>query len=186
MSKNVLLSVLAIVLIFFGTPIFAMQNEDVLRFHVLANSDTVQDQLIKENVRNAVLEYIQPQLALATSVAQSKEILSENLTEIQSIAEQIVRNWGKDYKIEIVIETTTFPTKSYGDIVFPAGEYEACRILIGEALGENWWCVLYPSLCYVDEATGIVYLEGSDLNEEQYSIIEPYLLKFKLFEWLFK
>ena len=82
-------------------------------------------------------------------------------------------NWGEDYAVAVELAYTDFPDKSYGDIVFPAGQYEACRILIGEAAGQNWWCVMFPPLCYVDAATGVVPLEGKEalqenLTKEQY------------------
>lgn len=184
---------------YFGLKVYAQSmsqelSEQVLRFHVLANSDTTEDQLLKENVRDAVLDYMSPKLKNASDKAESKQIILENLGNITAVAEQIIANWGKDYSVCTEVAYTEFPTKSYGDIVFPAGDYEACRIIIGEGAGQNWWCVMFPPLCYVDVATGVVPLEGKEqlkenLTEEQYEIVayqseKPYQIKFKLLEWL--
>ncbi|ONI40682.1 stage II sporulation protein R [Candidatus Epulonipiscium fishelsonii] len=194
------LAVIAILLnlsLVVGTNSFAKKTseilrKDVLRFHVLANSNTSQDQLLKETVRDAVLAFMEPKLRQATSIEESRELISQNFKNIEQISKRVINNWGKDYKVHIEIAETKFPTKSYGDIVFPAGTYEACRILIGEAEGENWWCVMYPPLCYVDAATGFESLEGKELlhtlNEEQYKIISyqvehPYQIRFKLLQW---
>lgn len=183
---------------YFGAKVYAQNmSEDlaskVIRFHVLANSDTTEDQLLKENVRDAVLSYMEPKLAKAADKEESKAILTENLEHITAVAEQVIANWGKDYTVYTEISYEEFPTKNYGDIVFPAGEYEACRIIIGEGAGQNWWCVMFPPLCYVDAATGVVPLEGKEelkenLTQEQYEIVayqseKPYQIKLKLMEW---
>ncbi|ONI40347.1 stage II sporulation protein R [Candidatus Epulonipiscium fishelsonii] len=167
-------------------------SENVLRFHILANSNTPQDQLLKENVRDAVLHFMEPKLRQVTSIEESRELIKQNFENIKQISKQVIADWGKDYKVHIEIAETKFPNKSYGDIIFPAGTYEACRILIGQATGENWWCVMYPPLCYVDAATGFHSLEGKQLlqtlNKEQYEIVSyqienPYQIKFKILEW---
>jgi stage II sporulation protein R len=167
--------------------------ESVIRFHVVANSDTTHDQLLKENVRDAVLDYMAPKLADSKDIDQTREILNAHLPQIKALSEQIVANWGETYAVNVELSWTEFPVKTYGDIVFPAGQYEACRILIGEAAGQNWWCVMFPPLCYVDATTGVVPLEGKEelkenLTAEQYEIIAyqsetPYKIKFKLLEW---
>lgn len=168
-------------------------SDQVIRFHVLANSDRTEDQLLKENVRDAVLSYMEPKLKYAKDQEESREILNNNLENITKVAEQIIANWDKDYTVYTELTHEDFPTKSYGDITFPAGNYEACRIVIGEGKGQNWWCVMFPPLCYVDAATGVVPREGKEelkanLTQEQYEIVayqseKPYQIKFKLMEW---
>lgn len=192
------LFVLVAVYAYLGAKVYATNmSEDlaskVIRFHVLANSDTTEDQLLKENVRDAVLNYMEPKLKHSKDKAESKEILIANIENINAIARQVISNWDKDYEVYTEVAYEDFPTKSYGDIVFPAGEYEACRIVIGEGKGQNWWCVMFPPLCYVDVATGVVPLEGKEelkanLTEEQYEIVSsqseaPYKIKFKILEW---
>lgn len=167
-------------------------SQEVIRFHVVANSDTTDDQLLKQKVRDEVIDFIEPLIKECESVDDTRYILKGSLPVIKQIAEEVVRDWGKDYEVYATLDKANFPTKSYGDIVFPAGEYEACRIVIGEGKGENWWCVMYPPLCYLDVATGVVPLEGkeqlaSELNEEQYQLINgqhnnKYEVKFKLIE----
>ena len=169
-------------------------SEHVVRFHVLANSDTTEDQLLKENVRDAVLDYMSPILKDSPSIEETRLRITAHMQEMQAVAEQVVTNWDKDYSIHIELTHEQFPTKSYGDIIFPEGEYEACRILIGEGKGQNWWCVMYPPLCYVDAATGVIPLEGKEalqeaLTPEQYEIVsfqadKPFEFRFKLMEWL--
>ena len=169
-------------------------KESVIRFHVIANSDTQEDQMLKLNVRDAVLEYIAPYLEESTSIEESREIVTEHLEEMTEVASIVVSNWGKDYPVTAQLSEEDFPTKTYGDIALPKGNYEACRIIIGEGKGKNWWCVMYPPLCYVDAATGIMPEEGQQalsqtLTEEEYEIIrfesdKPYQIRFKLLEWL--
>ena len=167
-------------------------SKQVIRFHVVANSDTTEDQLLKQNVRDEVIEFIEPLISKCETVEDTRYILEGSLPVIEEISKEVVENWGKDYQIYVALDKANFPTKSYGDVVLPAGEYEACRIVIGEGKGENWWCVMYPPLCYLDVATGVVPLEGkeqleNELNEEQYKLItdrdhKKYEIKFKLVE----
>lgn len=167
-------------------------SQEVIRFHVVANSDLVDDQLLKQKVRDEVIEFIEPLIKECESVDDTRYILKGSLPIIKQISEEVIRDWGRDYEVYVALDKANFPSKSYGDIVLPAGEYEACRIIIGEGKGENWWCVMYPPLCYLDGATGVVPLEGkeqleTELNEEQYQFItrqneDKYEIKFKLVE----
>lgn len=133
----------------------------ILRFHVLANSDSVGDQEVKEKVRDAVGVYLQPLLAGADSLEETKQIIGENMEGIETISRQTLKEYGYDYPVKVCITRTDFPEKSYGAYTFPKGEYEALQISIGEAAGQNWWCVLYPNMCFrgsvfevVEEAAG--------------------------------
>ena len=167
-------------------------SDQVIRFHVVANSDTTDDQLLKQKVRDYVIEFVEPLLSESKSVEETKYILEGSLPVIKEIAEEVVEDWGREYPVYVALDKANFPTKAYGDVVLPAGEYEACRIVIGEGKGENWWCVMYPPLCYLDVATGVVLLEGkeqlqNELNNEQYQLItdqadKKYEIKFKLVE----
>ncbi len=165
-------------------------SSKVIRFHVVANSDTTADQLLKQQVRDEVIAYMEPMLRESKSVDQTRMLVKQNLINIQEVASEVVEKWHKQYKVYVSLDYANFPTKAYGDVVFPAGEYEACRIIIGEGKGENWWCVMFPPLCYIDAASGVVPLEGKDqlknqLNEEQYNLIthqkdRPYQIRFKI------
>lgn len=133
---------------------------------------------------------MEPMLKNSVSVDQTRILITENLGKIENIAEEVVKKWNKKQEIYVALGYANFPTKAYGDVVLPAGEYEACRIIIGEGKGENWWCVMFPPLCYIDAASGVVPLEGKEqlqkeLNQEQYNLIThkdspPYAIRFKI------
>lgn len=135
--------------------------DKILRFHVLANSDSVEDQMVKEQVRDAVGIYLQPLLEESNSLEQTKQIITEHMEEIEAVSCKTLKEYGYEYPVEACITNTDFPEKTYGVYTFPKGEYEALQISIGSAEGQNWWCVLYPNMCFrgsvfevVEEAAG--------------------------------
>lgn len=149
---------------------------EVLRFHVLANSDSREDQELKLKVRDAVLDYMEINMPETDSAKQSEEWIRKYIDEIEMTGQDVIRENGADYPVSAAVTTCWFPDKSYGDVTFPAGNYEALRIEIGEAEGHNWWCVLYPGLCFMDAANAVVPDEGKQklkniLTEEEYSRI---------------
>lgn len=174
--------------------------DEVIRFHVVANSDTMEDQLLKQRVKDEVIAYIEPLTKTCRDINETRQLIKEQLEPIKEIAEKVVSDYQKDYEVYVTLDTANFPTKAYGDVVFPAGKYEACRIIIGEGKGENWWCVMYPPLCYIDAASGVVPLEGKEqleegLTEEQYQLVtnkenKRYHIRFKIVDtinaWLFE
>lgn len=142
-----------------------LSNEDFIRLHVVANSDSEQDQALKLKVRDRLLEEINNDLArqavvgaaageekVSLDIDESRVYIRENLDDIQSAAEQIVRDEGYDYSVRAEFCVSWIPEKTYGSVTFPAGNYEALKILIGNAAGQNWWCVLYPPLCLIDSS----------------------------------
>lgn len=163
--------------------------ESMLRFHVVANSDSTEDQLLKQQVKDEIIAYMEPLLKEAKNIEESKMIIQTHIDEIEDVAGCVIKNWGKDYEVQVFLDKANFPTKAYGDIVLPAGQYEACRVIIGEGKGQNWWCIMFPPLCYVDAATGVVPMEGKEelqeqLTPEQYNLIskseQPYEIRFKV------
>lgn len=166
----------------------------IVRFHVVANSDSIEDQLLKQRVRDEVIENIRPFIDKCESVEETKSILKDMLPNIKEISLETIQKYGKDYKVYVAFDKANFPTKSYGDVIFPSGEYEACRIIIGEGKGENWWCVMYPPLCYLDAASGVVPIEGKEklleeLNQEQYNLVTDhskinYEVRFKVVDMI--
>jgi stage II sporulation protein R len=122
----------------------------VVRFHVLANSDEPWDQELKAQVRDGILLAFRADLSASDSREQTKAYLQDHLNEIQECAVQIVRRNGYSYPVTVGMSRDFFPTKNYGDLTFPPGEYEALRVVIGAGAGQNWWCVMFPPLCYVD------------------------------------
>ena len=151
-------------------------SDNVFRLHVIANSDSKEDQNLKYIVRDNVLDYV----AQISTTASSKEdiinILQNHLTQIEAIALDTIRKNGFDYSVCVEIGNFSFPTKKYGDIILPPGYYDSLKIQIGEATGQNWWCVMFPPLCFVDVTSGIVPEESkellqSNLSEEEYNLI---------------
>lgn len=147
--------------------------DHIIRLHVIAHSDTDMDQTLKLKVRDEVLSHIQASLIPTESKNEAADVLKHMITEIQETAQQKIRQEGFSYDAHVVLEQRYFPAKTYGDLTFPPGTYQALCIEIGEAAGKNWWCVLFPSLCFVDETTAEVpgtskeKLEDS-LSEEAY------------------
>lgn len=152
--------------------------EQILRFHVIANSDSKEDQALKMEVKDEVVAYIGELLEDCEGLEETRECLSRHLLQIEETAEAVIESAGCSYPVSASMERTFFPRKTYGDLAFPAGEYEALRIEIGAAEGQNWWCVMYPSLCFVDSIHAIVPEEEKELlkhilTEEEYeSILE--------------
>lgn len=126
------------------------EYEGIIRFHVIANSDSDKDQELKFKVRNRVLARVQNALEGSRGASQTRAYIEENLEEIEACALQCVRAEGYDYNVKARIGVTAIPAKQYDDVYFPAGSYEALTITIGEGKGQNWWCVVFPPLCLVD------------------------------------
>ena len=135
---------------------------EVFRLHVIANSDTEEDQKLKLKIKTRIVEYLEEILGKDADLEETKEAVLTHLGEIEREAEKLVHEQGFDYPVKAVVEKTYFPKKSYGDCTFPAGEYEALNVKIGEARGHNWWCVLYPSLCFIEDSYGVVTEEKKE------------------------
>lgn len=151
--------------------------EKVLRLHVIANSDSKEDQAIKLKVRDDVLSYLQNDLKNVDSRQKAEEIVQAKLPVLEKIANTTLFRLGSTNTAKVTLAYRKFPAKTYGEFTFPAGTYRALCIEIGKAQGHNWWCVLFPSLCFVDETTATVpedsrkKLEDS-LTEEQYAELQ--------------
>mgnify|MGYP005768331231 CR=1 FL=1 len=168
-----------------------IQNS-VFRLHVLANSDSKEDQKLKLLVRDNLLEYMNKLCSSCKTKAEAIEIVEQNKEEFKQIALDTIRNAGYSYNVNINIGNFEFPTKNYGDISLPAGYYDALRVEIGEAKGQNWWCVMFPPLCFVDISSGVVpedskKLLEENMNEEEFALISndsdnKIQFKFKLLE----
>ncbi len=146
---------------------------EVLRFHVLANSDSERDQALKMEVKEEVLGYLERRLPDGLDVDGTKEWVRLHTDELEEAGRSAVQKEGYAYPVSAAVTTCYFPEKTYGDVTFPAGNYEALRIEIGAARGQNWWCVLYPNLCFLDSVNAVVPEEGkrelkSVLTEEEY------------------
>ena len=196
LKKTIILIILLLIYILISTINYVHAtssniSNEVFRLHVIANSNSDEDQNLKYKVRDAVIEYVKSISKNATSKNDIIKIVTKNSTNIKYIAEEVIKNEGLSYSIKINIGNFSFPTKHYGDISLPSGFYDALRIEIGNASGENWWCVMFPPLCFVDITTGIVPDESKttlqeNLETEEYALISEdsgvMKFKFKLIE----
>ena len=137
-------------------------SNKIIRFHVLANSNSNDDQKLKIKVKDKIIEYIFPKLENSNSLEESREILANNEDEIIKIANECINENGYNYSVKVEFKRENFPEKVYGNISLPQGEYEAFRVLIGEASGENWWCVMFPPICFVDVTKGQVSYDETE------------------------
>lgn len=178
-KKCVILLVLTILMGFalFYTYIGDNENdhEGIIRLHVIANSNTVGDQALKLKVRDAVIAYMDDQEGL-TTVDETRTFLKGDLDRLEAIADGIIAAEGFDYTAKANIGVRYIPEKTYGDITFPAGNYEALNITLGEGEGENWWCVLFPPLCLLDE--------GTENDPDEFSQGQQLQLRWKLLKLL--
>lgn len=168
--------------------------KQVVRLHVLANSDSERDQMLKLKVKQGIVEYLQGELSDTLSRDEALNRIRELFPQLKDVAENILTENGCFDSVEIRLEDTDFPEKSYGDLTFPAGNYTALRVLIGNGEGKNWWCILFPSLCYVDESYSVVpesskeKLENSLSRKDYESLLKDkdtkVEYKFFLWEWI--
>lgn len=128
----------------------------ILRLHVIANSDSTTDQLLKLRVRDSILKLVQNAVDHTSDLADAEAQVRAQFPAILQEAEQTIASDGYDYPVKVTLETRYFPAKQYGDLTFPPGEYRALCVEIGQAKGRNWWCVLFPSLCFVNDTTAVV------------------------------
>lgn len=124
--------------------------DNLIRLHVVANSDSELDQQIKYEVRDAILSLTTSMFRDLTSVSEAKAVASSNLKDIERIAESVIASHGKSYSVNAELGVFAFPTKVYGSVTLPEGNYEALRIVLGAGQGQNWWCVLFPPLCFIN------------------------------------
>ena len=166
--------------------------DSVFRLHVIANSDSKEDQELKLKVRDELLSYMNIISKDSTSKQEAMQIANEHKEEFTQIAEKVIKENGYNYTVNVQIGKADFPTKYYGDITLPAGTYDALKVQIGEAKGQNWWCVMFPPLCFVDVSTGIVPDNSKQelkqsLDNEEYDLISKtdnneISFKFKIVE----
>lgn len=148
--------------------------EEVLRFHVLANSDSRTDQAVKMEVRDAVLSYLKEVLPEELDVKETTRWMRGHTEKIRQVAEQKMADLQMKQTVSVAVTTCYFPDRTYGDVTFPAGNYKTLRIELGDAAGHNWWCVLYPNLCFLDTTNAVLPEKGKQqlkkvLTEEEYS-----------------
>ena len=183
---------LTVAVLFFGGWLLHEQREladSMIRLHVVANSDSREDQNLKLAVRDRVLELAGALYPEEATLEQAEKILSDNLGKLSQAGQQVVREWGRTDSVSAQLERCWFPTKAYEGFALPAGTYHALNIIIGEGLGRNWWCVAFPPLCLgaasqpVEDA-----VQAGTFTEEQGRLMTEenggYVLKFRCMELL--
>ena len=170
----------------------SLQNRDqladkVVRLHILANSDSEEDQALKLRVRDRVLERATELLEQTGDRREAAGVLRSHLPELERIAAEEISDCGYEYDVTAEVANTMFPTKEYDGFTLPAGEYLALRIIIGEGNGHNWWCVVFPPLCTTAAADVPASALAAGFDEEEVALVteenEGYVLKFKAMEW---
>ena len=157
--------------------------QNLIRFHVIANSDSDRDQAMKRKVRDLIVERMTPEFAKAKNLEEARRIINEHLEEIKIIAQDEIKVWGADYPVKVQLGRFDFPVKTYGQLTLPAGNYEAVRVEIGQAQGANWWCVLFPPLCFVDVSKAMVPEEDNLKTDVLVdSSKEEFRIRFKILE----
>lgn len=168
-------------------------SNNFLRLHVVANSDSTEDQILKYKIRDAVIDYMKPYFSNINTKNDALNVLNSQKNNINNLAIKIATENGYNYPVNVSIGNFYFPTKEYSEIILPEGYYDALKIELGDAKGQNWWCVMFPSLCIID-SNNLSFSEGSEqllqenLSEEELSIIsntnttQDIKIKFKLIE----
>ena len=170
-------------------------KDQIIRFHIKANSDKEEDQALKLRIRDEILKEMGTQFGNSKSLDETRVIVEDNLDNIKYITEKMIKEEGKDFPVDVSLGNKNFPTRKYGNITFPSGEYETLQVTIGEGKGKNWWCVMFPPLCFVDINHGNTNDVKKDLKEvlteEEINLLlsdkePPIVLKSKIAEVLEK
>lgn len=168
-------------------------SDNLIRLHVVANSNLEEDQNLKYEVRDIVIKYMQEITKEAKTKQEAKQLLINNASEINKLVENYIKENNKDFEVNTEFGVYPFPSKKYEDIILPSGSYEALKITIGQGIGENWWCVLFPPLCFINSTDGVLPESVKNnlkntLTEEEFNIITsvsnsediPIQIKFKI------
>lgn len=195
--------VLVLVLIFIFSAVFYLnfnKSENIqekiagkiIRFHVIGNSDSIEDQRVKLKVRDNVLSFAADKLSSCKSIDDSKKVLMAYNDEIVNIANKTLKDNNMGYSAEASLKDDVFPVKQYGNIVLPEGKYEAYELVLGEGRGHNWWCVMFPPLCFIDITKGEASIDKTSremakvLTKDEYNAVDgsdnKIIIKFKIVE----
>jgi len=194
--KWIFLSIFLFLFLFFSSFYYAKYvssniSSKIFRLHIVANSDLATDQILKLKVRDAVLKYMNSLIDTSMTKDEITKIATKNLSEFKTIALNTLNEYGYNYDVSVEVGNFFFPTKKYGNAYFPDGNYDALNIKIGSASGHNWWCVMFPPLCFIDTQSGVLSEESenylkNNLSDEDINIItqenNSYVLKFKTIE----
>ena len=159
--------------------------------HIVANSNSDDDQALKLKVRDEVIKKLEPLLVNSKSTEETKNIIRSNIALIEDEAEKTIKKYGYTYSVTANLDSYDFPAKQYGNAQFPKGKYDALKIVIEKGTGNNWWCVLYPALCFTENPDGTLPKESekklkNTLSHNEYDVVtsnSKINFKFKIVEW---
>ena len=169
--------------------------KEIIRLHVLANSDSDEDQKLKMKVKDDVVEYLREAMREVENVEQARAVIESRLAKVEQVAVERMEREGYHYTATATLGESYFPVKEYGEMTFPAGNYEALRVELGKSEGHNWWCVMYPGLCFIDSTYQVVPEESKEklknsLTEEEYNSLldggSDITYSSKIIEWIQK
>lgn len=160
-----------------------LSTDQVIRLHVLANSDEQADQQVKYKVRDRIIQFLTPKLSQAATQEEAKAIVWANRTELLQEVDNVLAEEQVSYRARMQLGHFDFPLRCYGNLLFPAGNYEAVRILLGEGAGQNWWCVLFPPLCFIDGTSRDLSLPELKATNEEPQPNSEVQIKSKFLEW---
>lgn len=199
-KKFILISILFILFFIISATSYANTisnnlSDTFFRLHIIANSDSKEDQELKLKIRDEITEYMNALIKTEENLSKQDiiNICNNNLIEFENIAKKVINDNGFSYSVKTSISNSLFPTKEYGNISLPSGNYDALKIEIGTASGQNWWCSLFPPICFIDISSGIISEESEEylkenLSSEEFSIVtedsKEVKLKFKIIEFL--
>ena len=199
-KKFILISILFVLFFIISATSYANTitnslSDTFFRLHIIANSDSANDQELKLKIRDEIIKYMNSLISKEENLSKQNiiNICNDNLIEFENIAKKVILDNGLNYPVKASISNSLFPTKEDGNISLPAGNYDALKIEIGNASGQNWWCSLFPPLCFIDISSGIISEEGEEylkenLSSEELSVVtedsKDVKLKFKIIEFL--
>ena len=164
----------------------------VVRLHVVANGNSEQEQSLKLKVRDDIIAMLSPTMKNVKNEKDAEYIIFSKLDEIKETAENTLKNNNSEETVNVYFENHSFPLKKYANVTFPSGEYKALRVVLGSGMGENWWCVLFPQLCFSENTYGTLTEEGvgklkNSLSKDEYELLlNDTKIKFRLVEFIDK
>ena len=192
-NRNMLTFCILVVLCLLIMPFLPVHDEgeiydNTLRLHILANSDTTDDQILKLKVRDALVEKTADLAKNCNDVESAKTLYQSNLSTFQEVAENVVSNYGYDYKVSVTLGEEYYPERQYENLRLPSGRYTSLKVNIGESVGQNWWCVLFPPLC-VEAAESNEELVQTGFTPNQVRLLTDsetpkYVIRFRILEWV--
>ncbi|MGI6065324.1 MAG: stage II sporulation protein R [Bacillota bacterium] len=192
-KTKLLLVIISVLFIAGGTILYIGEKSNqitygnMLRFHVIANSDSIYDQKVKLQVRNEIIEYMKPYFSHVETSAEAANMVRKQASAIERVADNCLGAHKAGYSARVELGDFNFPAKAYGNLVLPEGKYQAVRVVLGEGEGRNWWCVLFPPLCFVDlsNSVAVQVKEPKPIEEIHQVSVKPVQveIRFRLLDW---